>query len=265
MSGFDKGWLALREPADRRARAQPLIDTLCRHLVETKTLSLLDIGCGTGSTYRSLSPLVPSGTRWQLLDYDPLLLEEAASQIGAAAGVTFRQHDLNDLASLPIDDVAIVTASALFDLCSAEFCNRFVDRLAERGTGLYAALNYDGVMEWSLAHPLDGQIVESFNRHQRLDKGFGPALGPDAIDHLRLSLDTLGYRVTIGTSPWHLGPEHHDLQVELLRGMERPVREIGAIDGSDLEDWLSFRLQTVVTESSSCVVGHTDLLAIRKR
>jgi SAM-dependent methyltransferase len=266
MSGFDKDWLALREPADRAARAQPLIDALCRHLVEkTHSPSLLDIGCGTGSTYRSLSSLVPTGTRWQLLDYDPLLLKEAASRIGTVAGVTFRQHNLNDLDALPIDGVSIVTASALFDLCSADFCNRFVDRLAQQRTGLYAALNYDGVMEWSLAHPLDGHIVESFNCHQRLDKGFGPALGPDATDHLRLSLDSVGYRVKIGPSPWRLGPDQHDLQIELLRGIERPVREIGAIDDSDLQDWLSFRLQSITDEGCSCVVGHSDLLAIWKR
>ncbi|MDH4440556.1 MAG: class I SAM-dependent methyltransferase [Rhizobium sp.] len=266
MSGFDKDWLALREPADRHARAQPLLDGLCRHLVEkTETPSLLDIGCGTGSTYRTLSALVPPATRWQLLDYDPLLLEEAARRIGSVEGVTLHRHDLNDLQSLPLEGVTFVTASALFDLCSATFCNRVVDRLAEQRTGLYAALNYDGVMEWSHAHPLDGQVVASFNRHQRLDKGFGPALGPDASDHLRLSLESSGYRVKVAASPWVLGAEKHDLQVELLRGMENPVTEIGLVSQSDLEDWMAFRLAAITRQDSSCVVGHTDLLAIRRR
>lgn len=263
MSGFDKGWLALREPADREARARPLIDALCRYLLgKADSPSLLDIGCGTGSTYRTLSPAVPTATRWQLLDYDPQLLLEAETQIGPSTSVTFRRHDLNDLEGLPLDGVSVVTASALFDLCSDEFCDRFVDRLARQKTGLYAALNYDGVMSWSEAHPIDGQVVESFNRHQRLDKGFGPALGPDATEHLGRLLGARGYAVEIGTSPWQLGPEHHALQVELLHGIRQPVTEIGAIGLTDLEEWLAFRLAAINRPDSSCVVGHTDLLAL---
>lgn len=263
MSGFDKNWLALREPADREARARPLIDALSHHLArQAGTASLLDIGCGTGSTYRTLSPILPAATRWQLLDYDRQLLMEAETQIGPSTQVTFRQHDLNDLAGLPLDGVSVVTASALFDLCSADFCDRFVDRLASRKTGLYAALNYDGVMAWSEAHPLDEQIVESFNRHQRLDKGFGQALGPDATEHLDRELGSKGYTVKIGTSPWQLGPEHHALQVELLHGIRQPVTEIGAIDPVGIEEWLAFRLAAIAKPDSSCVVGHTDILAL---
>jgi SAM-dependent methyltransferase len=263
MSGFDKSWLALREPADRSARAQPLIEALCQRLQgEADSPSLLDIGCGTGSTYRTLSPLVPTETRWQLLDYDQQLLIEAERQIGPSTSVRFRQHDLNDLGGLPLDGVSVVTASALFDLCSANFCDRFVERLTGEKTGLYAALNYDGVMAWSEAHPLDGKVVESFNRHQRLDKGFGPALGPDATEHLSRLLGARGYAVEIATSPWQLGPEHHALQAELLNGIHQPVREIGSISSAELEEWLAFRLAAVTRPGSSCVVGHTDLLAL---
>lgn len=262
MSGFDKSWLALREPADREARARSLIDTVSRHLQgKADSPSLLDIGCGTGSTYRTLSPVVPTATRWQLLDYDPQLLVEAKTQIGPSAAVTFRRYDLNDLEDLPLDGVSVVTASALFDLCSADFCDRFVDRLARQKTGLYAALNYDGVMSWSHAHPLDERVVESFNRHQRLDKGFGPALGPDATEHLSRLLASKGYTVEIETSPWQLGPDHHALQAELLHGIRQPVTEMAAISTTELEEWLAFRLAAITRPDSSCVVGHTDLLA----
>jgi SAM-dependent methyltransferase len=263
MSGFDKSWLAIREPADREARAQPLVDALSHHLqAKADSPSLLDIGCGTGSTYRTLSPLVPTETRWHLLDYDPQLLIEAEKQIGPSASVRFRHHDLNDLDGLPLEGVSVVTASALFDLCSADFCDRFVERLTGEKTGLYAALNYDGVMAWSEAHPLDGKVVENFNRHQRLDKGFGPALGPDATEHLSRLLGGRGYTVEIAKSPWQLGPEHHALQAELLNGIRQPVTEIGSISSAELEEWLAFRLAAVTRPGSSCVVGHTDLLAL---
>lgn len=266
MSGFDKHWLALREPADRLARSRPLIGTLCRHLAEARQAPfLLDIGCGTGSTYRTLSPLLPAETRWLLLDYDPQLLLEAERQIPSSDWISFRQHDLNDLASLPLDGVSVVTASALFDLCSASFTDRFVERLAYQETGLYAALNYDGVMEWSISHPLDRQVVDSFNRHQGLDKGFGPALGPNATHQLSQSLSAKGYRVETGPSPWHLGSAQHELQADLLRGIHTAVAEIGAIAPSELDDWVAYRLDVVADEQCLCVVGHADLLAIHDR
>lgn len=266
MTGFDKDWLALREPADRRARAEDLIDRLCVHLVATKPhRALLDIGCGTGSTFRALSSYVPPDTTWHLLDYDPLLLAEAERRIGGKPTIRFRQHDLNDLESLPLDGVTIVTASALFDLCSADFCNRFIETISRHGTGLYAALNYDGVMRWTRPHPRDEQVVADFNRHQRGNKGFGPALGPDATQHLRLGLEWSGYIVRVAPSPWVLGPTEARLQEELLRGILSPLIEIGNLSPTQISDWLDFRLASIVAADSSCVVGHTDLIALRRR
>lgn len=265
MSGFDKDWLALREPVDQRARAARLVDDLSTHLAHAAQPGILDIGCGTGSTWRSLAPRLPSDTRWTLLDYDPGLLAEAERRIGATETVSFRQFDLNRLEALPLFDVAVVTASALFDLCSADFCSRFAETLARNGTGIYAALNYDGVMEWSIRHPLDGQVAADFNRHQRFDKGFGPALGPDATDHLRHNFETLGYSATIGTSPWTMGPDDAALQTAFLKGLERPLWEIGSLTSDDIRSWLDFRLEKIRDDGSSCVVGHTDILALPHR
>ncbi len=118
----------------------------------------MDIGCGTGSTFRTLSPLM-TDVEWKLLDYETVLLDEAKRQIGSRDDVSFHCADLNTLDETLLDDVAVVTASALFDLCSEDFCRRFVERLARKKIGLYAALNYDGVMEWSIKHPLDSAVA----------------------------------------------------------------------------------------------------------
>ncbi len=265
MSGFDKDWLALREPVDRRARADALVERLSRHLEEAEAPAIIDIGCGTGSTWRSLSGRVPRSATWQLLDYDPVLLAEAERRIGGASDVTFRQFDLNQFEDLPLGQVTVVTASALFDLCSADFCNRFAEALVRSRTGLYAALNYDGVIEWSVRHPLDGQVVIDFNQHQRSDKGFGPALGPDATDHLRLAFENLRYRVSVATSPWVMGPEDTDLQSAFLKGLEQPLLETGSLTAPEVKSWLDFRLEAVGQAGSSCVVGHTDILALPRR
>jgi len=267
MSGFDKNWLALREPVDVKARAIQLVERLSRHVEANAAPVILDIGCGTGSTWRSISARVPHTTQWHLLDYDPLLLAEAERRIGGGSGgaVTFRQFDLNQIEDLPLDNVTVVTASALFDLCSADFCNRFAETLAKSSAGLYAALNYDGMMEWSIPHPLDQQVVLDVNRHQRFDKGFGPALGPDATEHLRLAFEALRYRTAVATSPWLMGPDERDLQVAFLEGLEKPLVEVGSLTDSEIGRWLRFRLDTIAEPGSSCVVGHTDILALPRR
>lgn len=262
MSGFDKGWLALREPADRAARDAALVTYLAAYLAQTERPSVLDIGCGTGSTWRSLSQSFPEDTSWQLLDYDPLLLQEAERRIGAGQPVGFRQHDLNDLKSLPLDGVSVITASALFDLCSDAFCRRFVAHVAEPGCAFYAALNYDGVIHWSEPHPLDEAAVESFNRHQQTDKGFGLALGPQATCCLSDALGSHGYRVQVGHSPWRLGPDQADLQQAFLEGMRQPLMEIGLLSPEEIDAWLGHRLSEVAKGVSAVEVGHTDILAL---
>lgn len=262
MSGFDKDWLALREPADRAARNKGLVDDLARHLASLDNGCVLDIGCGTGSTWRSLSDHLPANVHWQLLDCDPALLAEAARQIDSTSTVAFRQHDLNDIATLPLDAASIVTASALFDLCSERFCIDLADRLASARIGLYAALNYDGVMHWSLPHPLDEQMVDLFNRHQRTDKGFGAALGPDATACLARLLTAHGFSVRIEDSPWRMDSRTAALQAEFLHGLRRPLLEMSDLSEAVINDWLEFRLSAIGQPGSSCLVGHTDLLAL---
>lgn len=262
MSGFDKNWLELREPADRAARSGSLLLAVSDHFASLPPPHrIIDIGCGTGSTYRMLSPVLP-GAEWKLLDYEQTLLNEAERQIGASDNVECHCQDLNTLDETLFDGAALVTASALFDLCSADFCDRFVDLLARRKIGLYAALNYDGIMDWSVDHPLDGQVVADFNRHQQSDKGFGPALGPDASDHLAVLCQAKGFTVETDTSPWRLGPETARLQNEFLLGIRRPIEEMGNISSSDFERWLDFRLSHISVEGSVCTVGHTDFLAL---
>ncbi len=176
MSGFDKDWLALREPADRRARDESLLKAAIEAAEHGSVATILDVGCGTGSTFRALAPWLRKPAHFRLFDYDQRLLNEARRLHGNA--VELFQGDLNEIATLPLADVSLITASALFDLCSERFIRRFVAHISQTGAGLYAALNYDGRMRWSKPHPLDQAVEENFNMHQLGDKGFGNSLAP---------------------------------------------------------------------------------------
>jgi SAM-dependent methyltransferase len=258
--GFDPHWLGLREPADGKARDRGLLLQATDAIKARAGSIVLDIGCGSGSTYRSLQPHLSNATRWRLLDNDRLLLDEVRSRHGSA--VETIEMDLGDLGALPFHGVALVTASALFDLCSADFIDRLANRLGETNIGLYAALNYDGEMSWTDEHPLDRAITDVFNAHQRTDKGFGVSLGPDAWSVLADAMLGNGYTVATAKSPWILAKDDTDLQLLLLDGIVGAVREYGQLDPTDVSAWHDYRRHSAVEGNGLCRIGHRDVLAL---
>jgi SAM-dependent methyltransferase len=247
---FSADWLALREPADRAARDETLLTRAAAAAGPEPVI--LDLGCGTGSTLRAMRGHLPEGTRWRLLDNDPDLLRRAAQSAGNATETA--QADLADVAALPLDGVTLVTASALLDLVSEDWLAALAARL---DVPLYAALSYDGEMRWTPADPRDAAITAAFNAHQGGDKGFGPALGPEAAARAAAILDAAGHDVHQAPSPWRLSPEDHALQAELTDGIADAAAETGT---PGARYWAETRRRTA--QHGSCVVGHQDILAI---
>ncbi len=238
---FDADWLALREPADLAGRAGVLLREAREHLGDGLAV---DLGAGTGATARAFA----CGARWRLVDRDKGLLALAAERVGRAE---IAAQDLRDIAALPLQGARLVTASALFDLVSEAWTEALADRLATEGLGLYAALSYDGAMCWSPAFGQDAAITAAFNAHQRGDKGFGPALGPDAGPAIAHAFVRRGYSVRLVPSPWQLGPEQAELHGRLVDGIAVAV---------DAPGWGQAR--RAASGTSACTVGHWDVLAI---
>jgi hypothetical protein len=155
------------------------------------------------------------------------------------------------------DPARLVTASAFFDLVSEAWVEALVARLAGRGIGLYAALSYDGGLDWAPAFAADAEVRAAFNAHQRRDKGFGPALGPGATEALAAALARHGYAVRRRPSPWRLGPGERALQDALVEGIAAAAGETGL---AVAESWGQAR--RAASGVSSCTVGHADLLAL---
>ncbi len=261
MSGFDKNWLDLREVADHAARDGDLRKQVINRLTLAGNGALVvDLGAGTGSTFRALSPEALHW-RWQLVDNDPKLLAEARNRHDDAARIEYIEAHLDDISAEVFSDATLVMASALFDLVSESFLARLIAQLSQTEAGLYAALNYDGVCRWDDVHPLDGEVVAAFNSHQRRDKGFGPSLGPSAAPVLRSLLEDQGFQVTMATSPWRLDPTHAGLQRQFISGMATAVMETELLGKEEIDDWCAARLERL--ESSGCYVGHWDVFALR--
>ncbi len=251
--GFSATWLSLREPADHAARDAALLAAAAKAAGAAPVI--VDLGCGTGSTIRALANHLQQPAAWRLVDNDADLLEHAAR--ATEDHVTTHRIDLRDLDTLPLDGASLVTASALLDLCSRDWVQRLAERLAAQTLPFYAALNYNGAMQWSPVDPSDDAVTQAFNRHQRGDKGFGPALGADSADAIAEVFSAAGFKVLQADSPWQLGPAEADLQRELLTGIAGAAAEAGA-DVSDR--WLQTRIGALA--EARCRIGHRDLLAL---
>jgi SAM-dependent methyltransferase len=248
---FDAAWLDLREPADRAARDSRLLAAAGAWLANVAAPLALDLGAGAGAMPRALAPFAPPGLRWRLVDNDPRLLALAAAR---TPGAETLRMDLAELDALPTDGVRLVTASALLDLVSEVWIEALADRLVAAGMAVLATLSYDGQLAWEPSAAEDAPTASAFNRHQRRDKGFGPALGPDAAAALATALRRRGYAVRLAPSPWRLGTE----QAELIAALAAGIAEAAAEEECALAPaWGQAR-----RAARGCIVGHIDLFAV---
>lgn len=249
---FDADWLSLRAPADAAARDPRLLTRAVASLDAVPRPLAVDLGAGTGATVRALAPHAPE-LRWRLVDNDPDLLAGAQARM---PGVETVKADIADVAALPLAGTSLVTASALLDLCSADWLRALADRLVISNVPFYAALSYDGAMRWSPPLPDDAAVTEAFNRDMRRDKGLGPALGPEAAREAVRILRSAGLAVSTASSAWRLGADQAALQSALVDGIAEAAARAGF---SEAGGWAQAR--RAACAGTYCVVGHVDLIA----
>jgi hypothetical protein len=278
MTGFSAQWLALREPADHRARdiaLQSLVIHDLERLARTRVgpLNLVDLGSGSGSNLRALAPLLPEHQHWTLVDYDPALLEAAraacmewADQVVAQGAsltliknnkhlkISFRCEDLSsNIEAVLAEPSDLITAAAFFDLVAVDWLERFCGVLA---VPLYTVLTYNGIENWTPSEPSDAAMLKAFHAHQQTDKGFGAAAGPTAADVMEKLLGMRGFVVSSASSPWKLDVKDHALIEQLATGSAGAVRDTGLVPLELVNAWQRSRCQ-----ASTCEIGHTDLYA----
>ena len=265
MGGFSADWLALREPSDARARSVMLTSAIADRLAGAR---VLDLAAGTGANVRYLEGFV-HGDRgrphWLLVDNDPALLAKAAVLLGSREGVETRAVDLSAALDPPSANLCagqdLVTASALLDLVSERWLNALAGRCADARSAVLFALTYNGAISCSPGEPEDALVRNLVNRHQRIDKGFGPALGPDAAAFAAQAFAARGYHVRQERSDWLLADDVPVLQQELIEGWADAAVEIAPEETPRVTGWKSRRLAHVGAGRSRIVVGHDDLAA----
>lgn len=274
---FSADWLALREAADHRARSAALEAKLAARLSSLAEQRIVDLGAGSGSNLRALAPKLGPRQHWILVDHDNTLAEAARTAFRAFAdgwrevggtlvldlagkAVTV-EFALRDIAADPAAPLAfhphLVTASAFYDLVSADWCRRFAAAFAGTGVLLHAALTCDGRDAWTPPHAADAEIADAFRAHQGTDKGFGAAAGAEAATTLGEALGSAGYAIETADSPWRLGAGDRQLIAELAKGTAQAAVESGRVPAQVAADWHQARAM-----AQGCVIGHVDLLAV---
>ena len=257
---FAADWLALREPADHRARPDTLINPLNAAIATSDAVRVLDLGAGTGSNYRYLAPKLIRPQRWTLYDHDPALLAHTANENGVKPLAGDLQALIGPYGQSLLAETDLITASALLDLVSAAWLTALIEQIAARRIPALFALSYNGHIESIPATVADQALVQAINTHQRNDKGFGPALGPDASDYCAERFRQHGYRVYLADSPWQLGPSEVELQQLLVTGWVQAASQAQPDHAAAFAQWQQDHLQQI--SHKRLHVGHQDILAL---
>jgi hypothetical protein len=261
-------WLELREGADAAARARELVGELRRRLPAGGTQVIHDLACGSGAMGRWLAPLLPGRQHWVLHDRDPdlLALAEAArpgpAADGAAVTVATRLSDVTQLGRHDLAGAALVTASALLDLLSADELERLLDVCAGAGCPVLLTLSVTGHVRLGPPDPLDRRTASAFDAHQRRRTARGRLLGPDAVAAAVAGFRERGLEVVVRPSPWRLGPGDAELIAEWLTGWIGAACEQEPGLAADVEFYRRRRLREAEAGRLFVAVDHADLLAL---
>ncbi|HST85608.1 MAG TPA: class I SAM-dependent methyltransferase [Kineosporiaceae bacterium] len=264
---IEASWLALREPADARARdtaAQALLPPLLARLPTSDAaadpvpgLRIVDLGAGTGANLRWLAPRLPDPDRqhWMLVDHDPGLLARGPVQ------ATPVRADVADLARvLPeLGGADLITTAALLDLLDLRQLTAIVDAVVAAEVPALFSLSVTGEATLTPSDPQDQVLAESFDAHQRRDARPGPEAGAIVADlfHDR------GWSVLTARTAWELRSDTEAALVSAwLEGRVEAAVEHRPDLAAQADGWLERRRGQLTAGVLTAVVGHVDVLAL---
>ena len=264
----NRGWLALRELADTAARAADLAERLARRNAQAGRWVIHDLGGGTGSMGRWLSPRLPGPQTWVVHDQDADLLEAAAADApgpaadGAAVTVEPTHSDVTRLRPGDLAGATLITASALLDLLTESELARVLTVCADIRCPMLLTLSVLGRVTLTPTEPLDSGVGAAFNAHQRRPTERGRLLGPDAVSVAVEQCKRLGREVLVRPSPWRLDASQADLMVEWFTGWVSAACEQQPELAAEAGGYVARRLEQAGAGQLAVTVEHADLLAL---
>jgi hypothetical protein len=205
---------------------------------------------------------------WVLYDRDAELLTLAAADPpssasdGAPVTVETRRRDITRLEPAEMAGAALITASALLDMMTAEELERLVATCAEVGCPVLITLTVTGRVELTPADPFDRPVAEAFNAHQQRTTDAGRLLGPQA---LRAAVDGFARRGVdplVRPSLWRLGPGQAALAAQWFTGWLAAACEQRPELTAQASSYARRRLAEAAAGRLGVTVHHQDVLVL---
>jgi hypothetical protein len=187
-----------------------------------------------------------------------------AAADGSVVTVETRQSDITRLHADDLAGAALVTASALLDLLTADELDRLVAVCAHRGCPVLLTLSVVGHVELTPGDPLDSRVAAAFDAHQRRGTTEGRLLGPNAVAAATTAFEARGAEVFVRPSPWHLGAPEAALATEWFAGWIGAAGEQDAGLAAEIDAYAARRLAEAAAGRLAVTVDHADLLVLQR-
>ncbi|KAA3624504.1 MAG: hypothetical protein DWQ02_22980 [Bacteroidetes bacterium] len=283
-TGFNTDWLEERFQFDSRARNAVVENHCLTHFPDNKTVNILDLGSGSGSSFLYLSQKLPQNQNWTFVELNPLLAEASLNRISKFAAIkgwkvekqpntlvieTHKKcmkievlnHSFLKLEEkVDLEKFNLATAAAVLDLLTESMLYELLELLTGNDIPLLATINYEG-MKFNPSEPGDEVYIDLYGRHMQREQPFGRTLGPDCLKSILAYSKTRNHKIISGESNWQVGVKDQKMHTFLLDYMAGAIPEMLTSDKevAVFEQWLADKRSRVNMEGLETTVFHFDV------
>ena len=248
-NSFETNWLDRRSHYDNAARDKNVEIACLNYLKNKSSVSILDIGSGTGSNCLYFLERMPAVQNWIFVEHDEHLSKyalerikkhavDAAYSIEVAPQKIFLQKDnrkisieyitdsfLNLEKKVDLSKIDLVTAGAVFDLLSFKQFVDIASVILENEIALLATMNY-AEMNFSPSEASDVLFIEKYEKHMSRKQEFGKAMGKDCSRSMVKFFRKHQKEIVYGASIWNLVGDEEETHRCLFQFMKSAVTEM---------------------------------------
>tara|TARA_B100000900_G_scaffold154893_1_gene131547 strand:+ start:1629 stop:2501 length:873 start_codon:yes stop_codon:yes gene_type:complete len=286
---FSKSWINMRLEYDNYSRSN-ILNKYLKNNKYMPDIDLIDMCSGSGNFLIWLIKNELSFNEYTLIDNDTNLLKSIKSNLRKnipkdlkiksntnnmnlilckdkfiSSKVLIKKNDCDNF-NYKTKRFHIISYSAALDLMSKSSIIKAIKRVNNLNA-IYFSLCFNGIVKWTPTNTFDKYILSFFNKHQRTDKGFGEALGPESIDFVNRYSIKQGMKVTTKHSPWIINNKTNQDKIFMNRyllDIKKALFHMEGIDRNILRNWYKDKKRDIEKKSIKLYVGHQDILIYKK-